>query len=72
MPFDFSINGGGGGNGPTNDDAVNVLYFLRQCEIEAEMWQGIRAADAFESACKFVGVDPVEARAAMSIKHEEG
>jgi len=75
MPLDFSQFGnGGGGDGRhySSRDAANVLYFLRQCEIEGEMWQGIQASEAFESACLIIGIPPDRAREALGLKWEVG
>ena len=73
MPFDEgSSEGGGGGRPYSSQDMVNVLYFLRQAEIEGEMWQGIMAGDAFDSACRIMELPPVETREALGLKYEVG
>ncbi len=70
MPFDDTSRGEGGGGGGrwySNDDATNVLYFLRQAEIEADFYQLIHAKDAFESACRIMMLDPDHVRKHLDI-----
>jgi len=72
MPLDEGSFGGGDGRHYSSQDAANVLYFLRQAEIEGEMWQGIRASEAFESACLIIDIPPDRAREALGLQWEVG